>query len=82
MISLGEVQNNNEKIEIVGYSYVYNGTDAEEAKREVSLITECWGCKHYKSTDILIHLEYCLRCKRAYQAEEDRDMHEDKYVEI
>lgn len=76
---MGGNQNNNEKIEVVGYSYVCNGTDVEEVKREISLLTECGGCKHHKSTDILVHLEHCLRCKRAYHAEEDRDMNEDRY---
>ena len=70
---------NQEKIKIVGYSYVYEGTDAEEAEREVALLTECVGCKHAKTTDILVHLEFCLHCKRAYRAEEDRDIHADKY---
>lgn len=68
-----------EKVEIVGYSYVYEGTDIEEAKKELSLLTECRGCKHDKNTDVLVHLEFCLRCKRAYHAEEDRNMHEDRY---
>lgn len=43
-------------------------------------MNECQGCKYEDSTDIKIHLEFCTHCKRAYQAEEDRDMHEDKYV--
>ena len=45
-------------------------------------MNECQGCKYEESTDIKIHLEVCTHCKRAYQAEEDRDMHEDKYVNI
>lgn len=45
-------------------------------------MNECQGCKYEKSTDIKISLEFCTHCKRAYQAEEDRDMHEDKYVRM
>lgn len=40
---------------------------------------ECKGCKHEYSTDISIHLGKCTHCKRAYESEEDREIHEDLY---
>ena len=40
---------------------------------------DCDGCKYEHSNDILIHMEFCLRCKRGYFNEEDQDIHEDLY---
>ena len=40
---------------------------------------ECNGCKYEESTDIKIHMQYCLHCKRGYLAEEARDLHDDLF---
>lgn len=42
-------------------------------------MTKCDGCKYDKSTDIVIHLEFCTHCERAYTSEKDREYHEDLY---
>lgn len=41
---------------------------------------DCSCCKYENSTDIKIHMEFCLHCKRGYFAEEERDLHEDLFV--
>lgn len=43
------------------------------------MVEECKGCKHEGSTDIKICLDKCTYCKRAYEREEDREIHEDLY---
>lgn len=45
-------------------------------------MNDCKRCKYENSTDIEIHLEFCIDCKRAYSSEEDREFHEDKYESI
>lgn len=43
---------------------------------------ECLGCKYDDSTNIAIHLQFCINCKRAYSRESERDIHEDLYEPI
>ena len=42
----------------------------------------CDGCIHNdgpNASNILVHMQFCLRCKRAYWKPEDRDIHVDFY---
>lgn len=41
---------------------------------------DCDGCKYEDSNDIVIHMEFCLHCKRGYFSKEDQEIHEDLYV--
>lgn len=41
----------------------------------------CNGCAYESSTDIEICLGRCTCCKRAYSKREDRDFHDDLYLD-
>ena len=41
----------------------------------------CNGCAYESNTDIAIHSERCTHCKRAYSRREDRDFHDDLYLD-
>lgn len=43
---------------------------------------DCDGYKYEDSNDILIHMEFCVHCKRGYFDEKDQDIHEDLYEPI
>ena len=71
-----------DKFNAIGFPNVVLDEDLMKAiYQQEPINVTCNGCAYESRTDIEIHLRRCTRCKRAYSKREDRDFHDDLYLD-